>query len=138
MKKISSKLNGVKLLSEFQGTLILTVKDESSQSNNSDISSSKNLSQKSEKSGDITSNSEISESEAEEISTKQVDHGNKLSSIFRTMSQLILEKSEKFADGLDDNKPIVKDWSISLGSLEDVFLNVVRSYRENNVEKLVF
>lgn len=138
MKKISSKLNGVKLLSEFQGTLILTVKDESSQSNNSDNSSRKNLSQKSEKSGDITSNSEISESEAEEISTRQVDHGNKLSSIFRTMSQLILEKSEKFADGSDDNKPIVKDWSISLGSLEDVFLNVVRSYRENNVEKLVF
>lgn len=138
MKKISSKLNGVKLLSEFQGTLILTVKDESSQSSNSDNSSRKNLSQKSEKSGDITSNSEISESEAEDSSTRQVDHGNKLSSIFRTMSQLILEKSEKFADGSDDNKPIVKDWSISLGSLEDVFLNVVRSYRENNVEKLVF
>lgn len=99
MKKISSKLNGVKLLSEFQGTLILTVKDESSQSSNSDNSSRKNLSQKSEKSGDITSNSGISESEAEDSSTRQVDHGNKLSSIFRTMSQLILEKSEKFADG---------------------------------------
>jgi len=54
------------------------------------------------------------------------------------MSQLINQKSEGLVDGQEDSRPIVKDWSISLGSLEDVFLNVVRSYRENNIEKLVF
>ena len=30
----------------------------------------------------------------------------------------------------------ILDWSISLGSLEDVFLNVVRKYRESNIQKL--
>lgn len=31
---------------------------------------------------------------------------------------------------------MVNDWSISLGSLEDVFLTVVKTYRENNIEKV--
>jgi hypothetical protein len=37
---------------------------------------------------------------------------------------------------VDGGKPLVNDWSISLGSLEDVFLSVVRKYRETNIEKV--
>ena len=133
MRKIQNKLKGVKLLSEFQGTLILTVKDEHSSS--SDLSGSTEKTNQNWKTKDITSNSEASESEAEVDQALTEKHGNKLSSIFKTMSELIHQKSDSLAD---DTRPIVKDWSISLGSLEDVFLNVVRSYRENNVEKLVF
>lgn len=138
MKKIQSKLKGVKLLSEFQGTLILTVKDEHSLTGSNKSSSDQNQESRLFKSSDNTSNSAQSESEDEDNLSEQKNHGNKLSNIFKTMSQLINQKSESLVDGAEDGRPIVKDWSISLGSLEDVFLNVVRSYRENNIEKLVF
>ena len=46
----------------------------------------------------------------------------KLSEIFDVMYDFI-DQEEKF----------ILDWSISLGSLEDVFLNVVRKYRESNI-----
>lgn len=45
-----------------------------------------------------------------------------LSRVFEIMYRLI-----------EDERNLIKDWSISLGSLEDVFLNVVKTYRENNV-----
>ena len=54
------------------------------------------------------------------------------------MSHFIHHRGGVSEEPAEDKGQMVKDWSISLGSLEDVFLNVVRSYRENNVEKMVF
>ena len=49
--------------------------------------------------------------------------GVKLSYLFEVMMGLLEGKR-------------MSDWSVSLGSLEDVFLNVVRSYREDNIVKV--
>ena len=53
--------------------------------------------------------------------TKVDDKDLKLSTIF------------KIIKGLEMDQIHISDWSISLGSLEDVFLNVVRKYRGQNV-----
>lgn len=112
MTAIKKKLKGVSLDTEFQGTLTLVVQDDSMR---------KKSYRRAQEDDEFTSQSDISE-DIDEIS------GNKLSSIFSTMQEFITEKG--------GNQPMVNDWSISLGSLEDVFLTVVKTYRENNIEKV--
>ena len=51
------------------------------------------------------------------------DRNTKMSSIFEVMTD----------EGIQAK---IEDWSISLGSLEDVFLNVVKKYRESNIKKI--
>lgn len=50
------------------------------------------------------------------------DKSTKISRLFEVMT-------------LSEVQIYISDWSISLGSLEDVFLNVVKKYRESNIEE---
>ena len=50
------------------------------------------------------------------------DKNTKISRLFEVMT---LPEVQRF----------ISDWSISLGSLEDVFLNVVKKYRGSNIEE---
>jgi ABC-type multidrug transport system ATPase subunit len=124
MKAIKKKLKGVKLDQEFQGTLTLIVKDddavEYSPSRKQSVSGGDIDSEATSQSSDIGDGEDFTN--ADDLNSD----GNKLSSIFQTMQEFIKTS--------DDTQPMVNDWSISLGSLEDVFLNVVKTYRENNVE----
>lgn len=58
------------------------------------------------------------------IEEKEGEEREKLSKLFEVMYKLV-----------EDERGFIKDWSISLGSLEDVFLTVVKKYRESNIYK---
>lgn len=133
MQRVKRKLKGVKLHAEFQGTLTLTVKDEAGSLSSSP---SRRMSAIPEQESEATSNSEHAlnnDDSDEEInegpnSNYDQESGNKLSSLFQTMQEFIRPKDQ-------NEQAVVNDWSISLGSLEDVFLNVVRQYKESNIDK---
>ena len=65
----------------------------------------------------------------------------RLESNFKTTLNLVVNDklttlSSIFSAMTDEDLQIdIEDWSISLGSLEDVFLNVVKKYRESNIVK---
>lgn len=81
MEMLKKEIPGVRLDSEFEGTLVIILDDNK---------------------------------------TEKV----KMSKLFEVMYSFVEEKSG-----------LIRDWSISLGSLEDVFLSVVRKYRESNIFK---
>lgn len=66
----------------------------------------------------------------------------KLESHFKTTLNLVVDEKQTSLStifrGMTEEKfrSEIEDWSISLGSLEDVFLNVVKKYRESNIVKM--